>query len=273
MAGMITQIGDKDILDRFIREAKATLAEGSYDVAEADADVTLPKFPKCSLKEKLLKNNFTLICEIKHASPAGEYSFGNIDVQKTADEFKLSGADAISVVVEPKIFKGSLSNIPVAKSTGLPVLMKDFVIDERQIRASKAMGADVILLVVKVTNRLGLDLDRLIEVAHSCGLEVLLESYDAEEMRIAIESDADILGINNRDLRTLTVNLNRTKEILDAFESVPKPVISESGVKNAVDIAMVKNTGVNGVLVGTAIWKATSLKEKIRELKSGGQDG
>ena len=129
-----------DILDKFIEKAKQSVANGYYEVERA-------KHEHVSLQETLLGNRFSLISEIKHASPAGEYSFEGIDVDATARLFQDAGADAISVVVEPQIFKGSLDNIPIAKRSGLPVLFKDFVVDGSQVEAASATGADAMLLV------------------------------------------------------------------------------------------------------------------------------
>lgn len=254
-----------DILDKFIENAKKSVSEGYYGIESMPES----EHKKSSLKKTIESRKFTLITEIKHASPAGEYSFDNIDVEKTAFEFRKCGADAISVVVEPKIFKGDLRNVAVAKKAGLPVLFKDFVFCEHQILAAKNVGADAILLVVKVAERTGADLNELIDLAHKNELEVLLETYDADEMNAAISTDADVLGINNRDLRTLKVDLNRTKEILEQFGEMNKLVISESGIKTAEDVRFVKGVGASGALVGTAIWKAQNIGEKISELKSG----
>jgi len=248
-----------DILDTFIQTAKESVREGYYNARNV------------SLREKLLSQDFSVIAEIKHASPAGEYSFENIDVEATARLFRQSGADAISCVVEPKVFKGKLENITLAKKAGLPILFKDFIFCEEQMRAAKNLGADAILLIAKVAQRLGLNLDELIESAHNLELEVLLETYDRDEMRIAIGTEADVLGINNRDLQTLKVDINRTAEILDSFK-IDKPVISESGIKTAQDVEFVRKTGACGVLVGTAIWTAENPGEKIRELKGGSSE-
>lgn len=253
-----------DILDKFIEQAKENVASGYYDIGSRQYAIGIKPV---SLKQKLLSQNFTLISEIKHASPAGEYSFDNIDVEKAANTFKQAGSDAISVVVEPKIFKGNLNNIKIAKKTSLPVLFKDFVFDERQIKAAAILGADCILLVMKVTDRLGLNINQLIENAHNHKLEVLLECYDSKEMQRAITTGADILGINNRDLRTLHVDLNRTKEIMKSANGCSKPVISESGIKSRKDAEFVRSCGVRGILVGTALWKSENQSDKIKELK------
>ena len=250
-----------DLLDKFIEKAKENLTEGYYKAG------IKYEGKGASLRKTIDENSFTLICEIKHASPAGEYSFDCMDVEKAAMEFKENGADAISVVVEPKIFKGDLRNVPVAKKTSLPVLFKDFVISEEQIEAAAAVGADAVLLIVKAAERLHLDLDQLIDCAHHNGLEVLLESYDAGEMGRAAQTNADVLGINNRDLRTLKTDIGLTRRLLEDFEKNDRPVISESGIKNADDVRFVKKLGASGALVGTAIWKAENIGEKIVELK------
>ncbi|MFH1424334.1 MAG: indole-3-glycerol phosphate synthase TrpC [archaeon] len=246
-----------DILDEFIEKARENVGSGYYGAG------------KVSLKEKLESQGFSLIAEIKHASPAEEYSFKNINVEKTAHLFRQSGADAISVVVEPQIFKGKLENVSAAKKAGLPVLFKDFVICEEQIKAAKRFGADAILLVVKVAERLGLDLGSLIDTAHKNDLEVLLESYDEAEFKKALGTGADVLGINNRDLQTLSVDVTQTEKILSAFDDVKQPVVSESGIKSRRDVELVKKAGVSGILVGTALWTAKDIGGKIRELKGG----
>ncbi|MFH0884949.1 MAG: indole-3-glycerol-phosphate synthase [Candidatus Micrarchaeota archaeon] len=256
-----------DILDRFIDNAGESLREGYYSGRGRY------KGGGVSLLGRLGQDRFALICEIKHASPAGEYSFARIDVEKAAADFRVSGADAISVVVEPKIFRGDIDNIPLAKKAGLPVLFKDFVISEEQIIAAGESGADAVLLVVKVAKRLSLDLDGLIDSAHKNGLEVLLESYDADELKAAMETEADILGINNRNLQTLDVDIGRTGRIVKEVGGADRPLISESGIRSSGDVRAVREAGADGALVGTAIWKAKDLKAKIRELKEGGADG
>lgn len=253
-----------DILDKFIAQAKENIASGYYTIRNEQGAMNHEPH---SLKQTLLSKPFSLIAEIKHASPAGEYSFDSIDVEKTAYTFRDSGADAISVVVEPKIFKGNIAHIKVAKKAGLPVLFKDFVFSEAQIKAAKSSGADCILLVMAVADRMNADINELISLVHSYDLEVLLESYTSDEMKRAVATKADILGINNRDLQTLTVDLTRTKKLLARFENRDTPVISESGIRNKTDVEYIKKTGVTGILVGTALWKSENIAEKIYELK------
>ncbi len=257
-----------DILDKFLESAKETVAKGYYDIESYTEPNNEKKLHRASLKELLSKKNFSLIAEIKHASPAGEYSFGNINAKKTALEFRKAGADAISVVVEPTIFRGNLMNVTQAKTAGLPVLFKDFILDKKQIKAASELGADAVLLIVKAADREGLDLNELISFAHELSLEVLIEAYDENELTKALKSNADIIGINNRNLTTLKVNLETTERLLESFEgNIDRPLISESGIKNAKDAVRIKSSGAKGILVGTAIWTAQDKAAKIRELK------
>lgn len=253
-----------DILDKFLENAKETIAKGYYDIKSNDEK----KFPRASLKELLSKRDFSLIAEIKHASPTGEYSFGSINAKKAAFEFGKAGADAISVVVEPRIFKGNLLNVTSAKAAGLPVLFKDFILDKKQIKAASELGADAVLLIVKAADRAGFELGELISFAHELSLEVLLEAYDEEELTDALKTNADIIGINNRDLTTLKVNLGTTERILESSKGkIDRPLISESGIKNAQDAMRIKSSGAKGMLVGTSIWTSPDKAAKIRELK------
>ncbi|PIU21412.1 MAG: hypothetical protein COT15_02520 [Candidatus Diapherotrites archaeon CG08_land_8_20_14_0_20_34_12] len=258
-----------DILDKFIEQAEKNIANGYYELKISD-NSNKYKTKKVSLKEKIAKNNFSLIAEIKHASPAGEYSFEDIDAEKTAFLFKNAGADAISVVVEPAIFKGNLKNICEAKKTGLPVLFKDFIMREIQIKAAADLGADCVLLIMKLADRLHLDINKMIESAHSYGLEVLLECYDEKEMERALHTGADIIGINNRNLETLAVDINRSIKIMENIDKRRlngRKIISESGIGRKQDIELISNAGINAALVGTAIWKSENQAGKIKELK------
>ena len=253
-----------DILDTFIEQAQQNVKTGYYD--KYVKPQTMLKH--VSLKDTLQVRDFSLIAEIKHASPAGEYAFEFIDVQKKAQLFKENGANAISVVVEPAIFKGKLEHITLAKQADLPVLFKDFVLDVKQIETAANLGADCVLLIMKVMNRLDLNVNEFIDYAHELGIEVLLECYTSDEMTAAFKTKADSLGINNRNLETLKVDLNCTEKILKETigEKINKPVISESGVKTKADAEFLKQQGAKGILVGTALWKADNLKKKIHEL-------
>ncbi|MBI5635790.1 indole-3-glycerol-phosphate synthase [Candidatus Micrarchaeota archaeon] len=252
-----------DILDKFIAEAKESIASGYYD-APVRARVRKISFSKALLK------NFALIAELKRASPAGDYSLTGVDVEKTARLFEENGAGAVSVVVAQKSFKGNVSDVTAVKKTvGLPVLFKDFVLDFKQVDCASAVGADAVLLIQSVMDRRNLDVGEFIEYAHSKGLEVLLECYTSSEFSRALKTKADSLGVNNRDLQTLKVDFAQTKKIMGSVDEkllAGRPRVSESGVKTREDSQFVKNLGINAVLVGTALWKTDNQAMKIREL-------
>jgi indole-3-glycerol phosphate synthase len=252
-----------DILNKFISCAKQNMKNGYYDNIKENT------IKRISLQKTLLSKNFSLISEIKHASPSGEYPFKKIDAEKTAISFRKAGADAISCVTEPTIFRGNLKNIPLAKKSGLPVLFKDFIFTEKQLNAASLSGADCVLLVLKVLKRTNTNTNKLIKIAHSYGLEVLLECYTKKEMHQATKTNADILGINNRNLTTRKVDLNRTKKIMHSIstKNLNTPIISESGIRKKADALFIKNCGVKGILVGTALWKTKNPEKKIKELK------
>jgi len=247
-----------DILDEIAGEVKKTIADGYYEIERKE-------YVSASLKSKL-DGRFAIVTEIKPASP----SKGKI-LEKTVEEVaeEMKKADGVSVLTEPKYFSGSLRNIGVAKEkTGLPVLMKDFIVDTSQIDAGEKAGADVVLLIQSLFDRgyCSLDIDEMIGYAHGKRLEVLLETHTKEEFSKARETDADILGINNRNLGTMKIDVSNTVEILGK-EETDKPVISESGIYTAEDVKKVKDAGAKGILVGTSILTSSSISEKIKELK------
>lgn len=257
-----------DILDKIAMEVENTINSGYYGGADS-----FPEHEPVSLREKL-GGEFVIISEIKPASPsAGKLISGGIG--EVAAGMKEGGAGAISVLTEPRFFSGSLGNIGIAKKTGLPVLMKDFVLDKAQLECGKRIGADLVLLIVSLFERgyCRCSMEEMIDYAHRIGLEVLLESHSAGEFGKAQESDADILGINNRDLGTMEVSVENTINILSGARRIQtgarngKPVISESGISSKEDVLRVKEAGAGGVLVGTSVLASGDIAGKLRGLK------
>lgn len=207
-----------------------------------------------------------IIAEVKPASP----TMGRADSTSTGDVLAGIGTVpvlGVSVLTEPHRFGGSLGNLDMAGRLDLPVLMKDFIIHEYQLGSGYGWGADAALLIERVFD--GPDGNRernaLIDAAHDIGLEVLLEVNSPAEYGRALGTEADILGINNRDLVSLEVSLDTTRVVL---EGAPKdrPVISMSGVHTPEDIRKLMGWGADGVLVGTSLMKAPDYGAKLREL-------
>jgi len=208
-----------------------------------------------------------LIAEIKKASPSRGVIRDNFDLLKIAQTYASNGAAAISVLTEPKYFQGSLGYLKrVGDELGdkrVSLLRKDFIFDPYQIYQSRAYGADSLLLIVAI-----LESDRLKELlslSHRLGMKCLVEVHNEAELEIALESDAGIIGINNRDLNTFEVDL-ATTERLRPLIPVGRLVVSESGIKNRDDMAKLREWGVNTALVGEVLMSATDIAGKMRGL-------
>jgi indole-3-glycerol phosphate synthase len=257
-----------DFLDILVKTSLGTVRSGYYDIKFGMGNF----FPKASLRESIINCvHAPIIAEVKPVSP----SYGRLrqitDIAKVAVEMEDGGAAGISVLTEPKHFGGSLINLAEVKShVRLPVLMKDIVVDPIQVEAAAKIGADAILLIYSVFERgyAKLSLEEFIDFAHSNGLEVLLEVYVRREFLSAIETDADLIGVNNRDLGTLRVDLNITRDILSSVnvDACDKIVVSESGIRSAEDIRVLQSYGARAFLVGSEIMLAEDIRKKVREL-------
>ncbi len=212
------------------------------------------------------KEKFSLIAELKKASPSAgliRKDFEPITLAKTCEE---SGASAISVLTDEKHFQGELDYLKAAKeSTTIPILRKDFIIDEEQVYEARIAGADALLLIVRILSdeQLGV----LLKLTEELGMQALLEVHDAGEIERALKTDAKIIGINNRDLDTLKVDLQNTVQLIEKFPQLrERIVISESGIKSREDIEKLKKAGSDGVLIGEVLMKSGNIAEKIKEL-------
>lgn len=194
-----------------------------------------------------------VIAEIKKASPSAGTIVQTFAPGAIARAYENGGASAISVLTDTEFFQGELGHLVEARTAvALPVLRKDFVIDEIQIAEACAAGADAVLLIVAALEKS--QLSRLAQAAAKYRLDALVEVHTIEEMERALELGAEIIGINNRDLTTLQIDLGVTERL---SEQVPNDVVlvSESGMRSAADIARVRACGVNAVLVGEALMR------------------
>jgi indole-3-glycerol phosphate synthase len=225
---------------------------------------------KYSFRKAILRcDRNPVITEVKLASPSRNTIRENIDTVEVASAMLRGGAVGISVLTEPKHFKGSLERFfRIRESINAPLLMKDFIVNRVQIDAASRFGADAILLIQAFFDRNYCDssLNEMIEYAHSFRLEVLLETHDEDEFRKAIITDADLIGINNRDLRTLATDLNVTQEILKKNVNCSRVIVSESGIESPEDLRFLRTAGAHAFLVGTAVMSANNIEEKVREL-------
>ena len=256
-----------DIIDKLAMDAQRTILSGFYSIKRRGTHNSV------SLSQSIRDcEGNALITEIKTASPSMGVIVDKIDLKHVASEMMNNGAACISVLTEPKNFNGDITYLEeVRKVVDIPILMKDFVLSPIQLSVAQNNGADAVLLIKTLFDRgyCECSLDEMIKYAHLKDLEVLLESHTIEEFNESMETDADLIGINNRDLRTLEVNLETTRKILSQTEKVCKPVVSESGVKSASDLTELKSLGVSAFLVGTALMKSSDLGRAIKELVQG----
>ncbi|MBN2452845.1 MAG: indole-3-glycerol phosphate synthase TrpC [Candidatus Omnitrophica bacterium] len=205
-----------------------------------------------------------LIAEMKKASPSKGIIRPDFNPVNIAATYQAHGASAISVLTDERFFEGKLEHIRMVKgAVTLPVLRKDFIIDEYQIYESVAAGADAILLIADLLT--GSEAAGFYKLAASLGLDVLFEVHNEEDMAKAISSGADIIGINNRDLHTFKVDLAMTQKLAKLVPA-HKIKVSESGIKTYEDVMFLKSLGINAVLIGGAFMEAPDIAVKMQEI-------
>jgi len=221
---------------------------------------------KVSFKDSLKSKDFAFICEIKKASPSKGVIVKDFPYIDIAKEYECSGAAAISVLTEPNFFQGNDKYLyEISKAVDIPVLRKDFIIDEYQIYQAKLIGASAILLICAILDEK--ILKNFINIATNLKLNCLVETHNEDEIKKALNSGAEIIGINNRDLKTFTVDINTS---LKLRKHIPeeKIIISESGIKTAYDIKILKQAGFNGALIGESMMLSKNKKQFLSSLSS-----
>ena len=252
-----------DFLDTLARDAKETVTEGYYKVTTQDT------FSSVSLRKAIIENKKNaVITEVKAASPSRGTIRKSFDPEKVAVAMENGGATGISVLTEPKHFSGSINYLAkVRKAVKLPILMKDIIINPIQLETASKIGANAILLIEALFERKYCErsLEEMVSQAHARNLEVLLETHNENEFQSAIETDADLVGINNRDLRTLKVDIKMTERILKRYGTHEKIVVSESGVMTPADLLFLRSCGAQAFLIGSAIMMADNIEKKVKE--------
>jgi indole-3-glycerol phosphate synthase len=206
-----------------------------------------------------------LITEVKKASPSKGIIRQDFDAVRIARIYADNGATAISVLTDEKFFQGKLEYLSAIRQAfvNIPILRKDFILDPYQVFESRAYGADAILLIVAI---LSPDkLKELLKLSYSLGMACLVEVHNEDELNIALQTDARIIGINNRDLTTMTTDISTT-ERLQPLISASRLIVSESGIKDHRDMARLERLGINAVLVGESLMDSPDIVGKMKEL-------
>lgn len=218
--------------------------------------------PARGFRGALRGDDVSLIAEIKRATPrAGDLNV-DLDAGSMANAYRDGGAAAVSVLTEPDYFKGSLEDLQAAEGAGLPVLLKDFVVDPFQVYEARAWGADAVLLIVRI---LGDELRELTTLIRSLSMDALVEVHDEADLDRALECGADLIGVNHRDLETFDVDPDRTAKLAPLMPD-GVTVVGLSGVSTRAEMETLRDAGAAAVLVGESVVTAPDPAAKIREL-------
>ncbi|MDE1726853.1 MAG: indole-3-glycerol-phosphate synthase [Thaumarchaeota archaeon] len=255
----------KNVLEKLAENSRRAIDEEVYNI-----EYRLEKSDKNIINEIKKNPHASLITEVKFSSP----SLGDIrqvsnpsTIAKTMIE---GGAIGLSILTQPYLFNGSPKYFAeIRKQIKAPLLMKDIVVDKVQIEAAEKLGADVVLLIQSIFDKkYAKEIDEFIEYAHKKNLLVLIESHTKKEFLDSAKTQADILGINNRNLDTLEIDLKTTETILKDQKKDGRIVISESGIETPQDIIFLRQYGADAFLVGSSIMKSKDIKGLVSSLVS-----
>jgi len=253
-------------LDKIVAEKidEIKQRQKSFPLPELEAAIKEKPSP-LDLAAALKGDDLRLIAEIKRASPSRGVLSPNLDPVKLAQTYAQCGAAAISVLTESRYFGGSGEDLEAIRRElpKIPLLRKDFILKPYQIYESRAWGADALLLIVAILD--DSQLKELLSLSHELGMKCLVEVHNEEELKRALAINAEIIGINNRHLDTMAVDINVTQNLRPLI-TPGQIAVSESGIKGREDIQRLRELGVNAVLIGEALVTASDVAAKIKEL-------
>lgn len=240
-------------------KAAVPLSEMKKRAEALDANTGFP------FRKALSGDEISFICEVKRASPSKGLIAPDFPYLDIARDYERAGASAISCLTEPFWFKGRDEYLAeISNAVKIPVLRKDFTVDEYMIYQAKTLGASAVLLICSILSKE--QLSEYLGIAHSLGLSALVEAHDEDEVRTALSVGAGIIGVNNRDLRSFTVDINNSARLR---KLVPPEIlfVSESGIKTAADIEALRSNGTNAVLIGETLMRSPDKKAALDELR------
>lgn len=255
------------ILDQLAEYARIRTKQAKAKVSFEDIKAKAYSLPRgtFAFENALKKPGISFICECKKASPSKGLIAPEFPYLEIAREYELAGADCISVLTEPKWFLGSDKYLEeIANTVSIPCLRKDFTVDEYMIYEAKLLGAQAVLLICSILSVE--EIRGYIRVCDELGLSALVEAHNEAEVKGALAAGARIIGVNNRNLKDFTVDTNNSRRLR---ELVPSDVlfVAESGVQTAEDIRALKEIGVDAVLIGETLMRASDKRAKLKELR------
>ena len=258
------------MLDEIVEKTKerVEIAKNIISLDDLKNEVSLMEInDEFSFKQALSGDDIAIIAEVKKASPSKGVIDEDFDYLAIAREYELAGASAVSVLTEPYFFQGSDDYLKeISENVTIPVLRKDFIIDEYMIWEAKALGASAILLIVSILEIV--QLKKFLDLAHDLGLSAIVETHDGDEIMKALTVGAEIIGVNNRNLNDFSVDIENSISLRRCV-SGDVIFISESGIKTKEDVTRLKENDVDAVLIGETLMKSDDKKAMIVELKNG----
>lgn len=255
------------ILDQLAAHAKERVAQAKKTVPlEIIRRQTLSLNEEFSFEKALRKPGISFICECKKASPSKGLIAPDFPYLQIAKDYEAAGADCISVLTEPKWFLGSGDYLKeIAHTVSIPCLRKDFTVDEYMIYEAKLLGASAVLLICSILSKE--QLREYINICDEQGLSALVEAHDEQEVQMALDAKARIIGINNRNLKDFSVDTENSRRLRAL---IPDTVlfISESGVRNAEDVRKLREIGADAILIGETLMRAADKKAALADLRS-----
>lgn len=259
--------GGGTILDRLADHARERVEEAKRRQSLTEIRQRASDMPKgnFAFENALKKPDIAFICECKKASPSKGLIAPEFPYLSIAREYEAAGADAVSVLTEPKWFLGSDKYLKdIAEAVSIPCLRKDFTVDEYMIYEAKLLGASAVLLICSILSEE--QIKEYIGICDGLGLSALVEAHDGEEVEIALRAGARMIGVNNRNLKDFSVDTENSRRLR---QMIPPEVlfVSESGVGSAEDVSSLRGIGADAVLIGETLMRAADKKAKLRELK------
>lgn len=255
------------VLDQLAAHARERVEKAKRKISPETLRLEALSLPKgeFAFEKALKKPEISFICECKKASPSKGLISPEFPYLKIAKDYEAAGADALSVLTEPKWFQGNDNFLrEIAKAVSLPCLRKDFTVDEYMIYEAKLLGASAVLLICALLTK-----EQLREYGAICtelGLSALVETHDEQETESALEAGATIIGVNNRNLKDFSVDTENSRR-LRALIPPDRLFVSESGVRSHEDVQKLRQIGADAVLVGEALMRAEDKKAKLAELR------
>ena len=255
------------ILDKLADHARERVKIAKQKISADEIKAMALSMPtgNFEFEKALKKNGMSFICECKKASPSKGVIAEDFPYLQIAKDYEKAGADCISVLTEPKWFLGHDEYLKeITQNVSIPCIRKDFTVDEYMIYEAKILGAKAVLLICSILT--GEQIKNYIKICDKLGISALVEAHDESEIKTAVNSGARIIGVNNRNLKDFTVDTGNSRRMR---ELVPADIIfvSESGVKTADDIKLLREAGADAVLIGETLMRADDKTAKLAELK------